>query len=124
MPLGYEVLGSDAGNAVVATPFATAHKFNGFADAFLDNGGPRGLRDVFISITPAIFIDKLKLTAIFHQFYSDQGSDDLGQEYDAVASYAINQYLQVLYKFAYYDENNRRSPSSRVRSVLQSTFKF
>ena len=108
----------------MSTPFATAHKFNGFADAFLDNGGPRGLRDVFISITPAIPIEKLKLSAIFHQFYSDQGGDDLGQEYDAVATYDINQYLQVLYKVAYYDEGNRRSPSSRVRSILQTTFKF
>ena len=122
--LGYEVLGSDDGKAVIATPFATAHKFNGYADAFLNNGGPRGLRDVFISITPAIPIDKLKFTAIVHQFYSDQGSDNLGQEYDAVATYDINQYLQVLYKVAYYDESDRSSPKSRVRSILQTTFKF
>ncbi len=36
------------------TPFATAHKFNGYSDVFLNNGGNRGLRDLFVSIVPAI----------------------------------------------------------------------
>jgi len=48
----YERLGSDDGDAVFVTPLATAHKFNGFADAFLDNGGPRGLQDLGISVAP------------------------------------------------------------------------
>ena len=40
--LGYELLGSDDGTARFVTPLATAHKFNGFADVFLNNGGADG----------------------------------------------------------------------------------
>jgi hypothetical protein len=121
--LGYEVLGSDR-DAVVVTPFATAHKFNGFADAFLDNGGVRGLRDLFVTVTPAIPLKGVKMKLIFHQFYDDQGGDNLGQEYDLVTSYQLNKYISFLYKLAYFDGGKNRSPLSRTRSFLQTTFKF
>ena len=45
----YEMLGSDDGDARFVTPLATAHKFNGFADAFLDNGGTQGASESAIS---------------------------------------------------------------------------
>lgn len=122
--LGFEVLGSDGGKAQVVTPLATAHAFNGFADAFLNNGGPRGLRDLYVMLVPAIPLKNVKLKFIFHQFHSDRGSDNLGQEYDIVASYRYNRYLSFLYKFAYYDEGNSASPQSRTRNSLQTTFKF
>ena len=120
---GYEHLGSDR-DAVVVTPFATAHKFNGYADAFLNNGGNRGLRDLFVSVAPAIPLARVGLTLIFHQFWDDQGGDDLGQEYDAVATYALNQYIGFLYKVAYYDGGKKPAFSTVTRSTLQMTFKF
>ena len=47
--LGLEVLGSDSGQYGFATPLATLHKFNGWADLFL--GTPaEGLEDRYISI--------------------------------------------------------------------------
>ncbi len=42
----------------------------------------------------------------------------------AVATYECNKYLSFLYKFAYYDEGESGSPQSRVRNMLQTTFKF
>lgn len=120
---GYEVLGSDT-DARVVTPFSTAHKFNGFADAFLNNGGTRGLRDLFASIAPAIPVKGLKLKFIFHQFWDDQGGDNLGQEYDIVSSYALNAHVSFLWKFAYYDGGNQPGFSKRTRSILQTTLKF
>jgi len=123
LSLGYEVLGSDR-DAVVVTPFSTAHKFNGFADAFLNNGGVRGLRDVFVTIAPAIPLKGVTLKMIFHQFYDDQGGDNLGQEYDLVTTYQLNEYISFLYKVAYFDGGKNRSPGSRTRSTLQTTFKF
>jgi hypothetical protein len=122
--IGYEELGSDQGAAVLATPFATAHKFNGFADVFLNNGGPRGLRDLYASVAPAIPLDGVKLKFIFHQFYDDTGGDNLGQEYDIVTTYQFNEYLSFLYKFGYFDGGKNRSPLNTTRSVLQTTFKF
>ncbi len=121
--IGYEVLGSDR-DARVVTPYATAHKFNGFADAFLTNGGIRGLRDLFVTVTPAIPLKGVKMKLVFHQFYDDQGGDNLGQEYDLVASYKLNKYVSFLYKLAYFDGGKNRSPSTRTRSFLQTTFKF
>ena len=122
--VGYEVLGTDNGDAVVVTPFSTAHKFNGFADVFLNNGGARGLRDVWASIAPAIPIENVKMKFIFHQFYDDQGGDNLGQEYDIVASYKLNKYVSFLYKFGYFDGGKDRSPPTTVRNFLQTTIKF
>lgn len=121
--VGFEVLGSDR-DARVVTPFATAHKFNGFADAFLDNGGVRGLRDLFVSLSPAIPIDGVKLSLIFHQFWDDQGGDNLGQEYDFVATWALNEYISFLWKAAYFDGGKNRSPGSRTRNMVQTIFKF
>lgn len=121
---GYELLGTDDGDARVVTPFSTAHKFNGFADVFLNNGGNRGLRDVWVSVAPAIPLKGVKLKVIFHQFYDDQGGDNLGQEYDAVASYKLNKYVSFLYKLGYFDGGKDRSPPTTVRNILQTTFKF
>lgn len=120
---GFELLGSDR-DAVVVTPFSTAHKFNGFADVFLNNGGPRGLRDFYASIAPAIPLAGVKLRLIYHRFWDDQGGDLLGQEYDAVASYDINRYVGFLYKFAYFDGGKKPAFRTTTRSTLQMTVKF
>lgn len=124
---GYEHLGSDT-DARVVTPFSTAHKFNGFADAFLNNGGTRGLRDLWASVAPAIPLEGVKLKLIFHQFWDDQGGDDLGQEFDVVTSWAVNEYLSFLWKFAWYNgsDGGGTKPTilKRTRSILQTTIKF
>jgi Alginate export len=126
LAVGYEVLGSDNGVAVVVTPYATAHKFNGFADVFLDNGGPRGLRDLYVSLTPSLsaISENLSFSFTFHQFYDDKAGDNLGQEYDLVTTYQLNRYISFLYKFGYFDGGKNRSPNSTRRSIVQTTLKF
>lgn len=121
--VGYELLGSDT-DAVVVTPFSTAHKFNGFADVFLNNGGTRGLRDLYVTVAPAIPLARTKLALTFHQFWDDQGGDDLGQEYDLVTSWALNEHLSFLWKVGYFDGGKRRSPPTTTRSIVQATLKF
>ncbi len=121
--VGYEHLGSDT-DAVVVTPLATAHKFNGFADAFLDNGGTRGLRDLYFSLAPAIPGGGMSLELTFHQFWDDQGGDDLGREYDLVGSWSPNAYVTFLWKAAYFDGGRKPAYSKITRSTLQVTFRF
>ena len=122
--VGYEHLGSDT-DARVVTPLATAHKFNGFADAFLNNGGVRGLRDLYVAVAPSMPFKGWKLKLAFHQFWDDQGGDNLGQEYDLVTSYKLNKYVSFLWKSAYFDGGKNRSPVGSVtRSILQTTLKF
>jgi len=120
---GFELLGSDR-DAVVVTPFSTAHKFNGFADVFLNNGGNRGLRDLYVSISPTIPLTGLKLELILHRFWDDQGGDLLGQEYDALVVYDINRHLGLLYKFAYFDGDRKPAFPTTTRSTMQLTVKF
>ena len=122
--VGYEKLGGD-GTYSFQTPFATLHKFNGFADVFLNNGGLRGLRDLYVSIAPDMPFEAWTLKLIFHQFWDDQGGDVLGQEYDLVMTYRLNEFVSFLWKAAYFDGGKRRSPTDAVtRSTLQTTFRF
>lgn len=84
--LGFESLGSDDGNGGFATPLATLHKFNGWADQFLATPA-EGLEDVYVSLSTKLGGGSLK--AIYHDFSSDVavlGADDLGDEIDIVYS--------------------------------------
>jgi len=78
--LGFESLGSDNGQEGFATPLATLHKFNGWADQFL--GTPdQGLEDVYLSLSGKLAGGKW--LAVYHDFSSDvalNGADDLGDE--------------------------------------------
>ncbi|MCG8590902.1 MAG: alginate export family protein [Proteobacteria bacterium] len=120
--IGYEELGSDDGIAVFTTPLATAHKFNGYADVFLNNGGPRGLRDLYVYVAPKLPFG-LKGKLAYHRFESDQGDNDLGDEIDAVLSRGFTKHVNVLAKYAYYDSSGN-APLDRWRFWLQTELKF
>ncbi|MGH0030383.1 MAG: alginate export family protein [Myxococcota bacterium] len=104
--LGYELLGSDGGNARFVTPLATAHKFNGFADVFVNNGGPAGLQDFYVYLAPKLPW-KLSGRLVYHHFWSDDGGTVLGEEYDFVLSRPINRWVSVLTKGALFESKTR-----------------
>lgn len=122
LALGYEMLGSDDGKARFVTPLATGHKFNGWADAFLDNGGPNGLRDLYAAVTPQLPWE-LESGIIYHHFWSDEGGDSLGYELDGVLSRAFGRYITVLAKMAYFDGRTETLPD-RWRAWVEATFNF
>ena len=97
----YEELGSDAGLERFQTPLATLHKFNGFADVFLNNGGPGGLRDFYAFLAPKLPWG-IKAKLIYHRFWSDSGGAVLGNEYDAVISKGFGKHFSLLFKGAYF----------------------
>ena len=104
--LGFENLQSDNGNFGFATPLATAHKFQGWADQFL--GTPNeGIKDIYIST--ATNLGGVKLLAVFHDFTSDtanlSGNDDLGSEFGFVASKKFGDYGLSL-KYANYSDGD------------------
>jgi hypothetical protein len=115
--LGYELLGSDDGEARFVTPLATAHKFNGFADVFLDNGGPLGLQDFYVAVSPELPFE-LKGKLIYHHFWSDEKGRSLGDEIDAVISRKLNSHLSALTKFAWF-EGTSDGPLDRWRLWFQ-----
>lgn len=82
---GYEVLGGN-GTSAFQTPLATLHKFNGWADKFLDTPAV-GLEDAYISASYKISgihkaADGTTFTAVYHDFDGDV-SGDFGCEFNA-----------------------------------------
>ena len=75
------MLGSDDGDARFVTPLSTAHKFNGWADAFLDNGGTAGLQDVYVYLSPRLPCN-LTGRIVYHHFWFDEGGMSASDEVD------------------------------------------
>jgi hypothetical protein len=77
--LGYELLGSDNGAYGFATPLATLHAFNGWADKFLAT--PKdGLEDKYLNV--GITFAGAQALVSYHKFDADAGSADYGDEID------------------------------------------
>lgn len=95
--VGYEVLGSDSGTKAFMTPLATLHKFQGFADKFL-NTPAVGIHDSYIGAN--VKLGPVKLGIDYHQFKADEGNASLGSEIDLTAAYTINKNIKTLLKIA------------------------
>lgn len=109
---GYELLGSDAATTGIAggfafqTPFATLHKFNGWADKFLTTPAT-GIQDYYAGIGYAWpKVGKMGPMAAgftFHRFDSDRNAIHYGDEYDVQVSLKLNKKLTALVKYADYE---------------------
>ena len=119
--LGYEVLGSDSGISF-QTPLATAHKFNGFADVFLTTPGA-GLEDFYI-VGKYAFPKNFVLSAFYHDFQSEEGSMNYGDEWDLVLGYNANKHWSATVKYADYNTGEAGSPASIERLSFQVDYKF
>lgn len=130
LKLNYEVLGGD-GVYGFATPLATLHAFNGWADKFLTT--PRdGIRDAFVSIGGNVW--GTSLLAVYHDYSSDSLDYRYGSEWNLQASKKIEKNLTLTVKYASYngDANSlnvaRNTPASLPRDVekiwLQAELQF
>lgn len=80
--LGYEVLGSDDGAYGFATPLATLHAFQGWADQFLTTP-EQGIEDLYLSFSATLPVIGGTATLVWHDFEANEstpGVDDLGEE--------------------------------------------
>lgn len=99
--LGYEVLGSDNGNAGFITPLATLHAFQGWTDKFLFGGAGnwnKGIQDLYASVGGGL--GDFKWLAIYHQFESDVDNIDMGDEWGVSLSYPFAKHYSVEAKYA------------------------
>ncbi|VAW05672.1 hypothetical protein MNBD_ALPHA05-1393 [hydrothermal vent metagenome] len=121
--LGYEKLGGD-GTSSFKTPLATLHKFQGFADVFLSTPAA-GLQDLYGTIAynwkTAPFGTGVKLFATYHDFKSDVGSLDLGEEFDAGMSVKFRKHWSVNLKGAVY---NGGASGIADRSLVWAALRF
>lgn len=120
---GFENLGSDDGTARFVTPLATAHKFNGFADAFLDNGGVDGLRDYFLWFSPKLPWG-INAKAIYHRFWTAEQRRHVGDEFDLVASRKFGERSLALVKGAVFDGQGSSGRADRWRLTFELNFKY
>ena len=119
-----------------ATPLQTAHKFNGFADAFLGQqlglGQWDGLSDFYISGVKKGLPGGIKAVGALHYFMDDEFNDSYGWEADAVLVKPINENLTALAKFAYFFGNNDYDggssfggyPNDIAQATVQLDYKF
>lgn len=112
--LSYEVLGSDEGQFGFATPLATLHKFNGWADQFL--GTPaQGLKDMYFTLSGKLAGGKWSV--IYHDFEADDASDtvdDLGSEIDLVYSRKFGKNFSAGVKYASYSGESGRVDADKL----------
>ncbi|MEX0321367.1 MAG: hypothetical protein AB3N63_04370 [Puniceicoccaceae bacterium] len=97
LSIGYESLEGD-GYRGFSTPLATLHAFNGFADMFLSTPS-NGLTDLYLKATFPL-PDGVTGTIFIHQFESEMGDVDFGEEYDFVLGYKINKNITFTAKLA------------------------
>ena len=109
--LGYEVLGADSGaGAAFTTALATLHAFNGWADQFLATPGA-GLEDVYVTFK--FKAGKWSFTAVYHDFSSDTGSFDYGDEFDVSGAIKLTDRYGLLLKGAFFSADSS-SPLTNV----------
>ncbi len=123
--LNYESLGGD-GKRGFATPLATLHVFQGWADAFLTTP-TKGIEDVNFSIiaNPRFKLDYLfniQLLARRHAFRTAQDGTGLGGEWDASAQASITAKLVGLVKYA--DYSGAAGFPARRKLWLQLDYNF
>jgi hypothetical protein len=120
----YEVLEGD-GVRGFATPLATLHAFNGWADVFLTTPA-NGLEDRNVSFsfkpTAVAPLKGLELTARYHDFEAERTGAPLGEEVDLLASAKLTAKLSALVKYA--DYNGAPGFADRQKLWVGVEFKY
>jgi hypothetical protein len=126
---GYEVL---EGNGTIgfATPLATLHAFNGWADLFLTTPA-NGLKDFYLKgayMLPADFIEMKSLTGtvMYHTFATDNLNAGIGTEWDASLELAVDNNVSLLAKGAAYQGSGAAVGGFADKSIfwLQAAYKY
>lgn len=123
---GVEIL-EGAGGQGFATPLATLHAFQGWADVFL-NTPAAGIRDLSFGVKGGgvDLIDGAKpanWALIYHDFDSDNGAISYGSELDAVFRLPINSWLTFEAKGAVFS-GDRGGPADRTKLWLALAANF
>ncbi len=102
LKINWEVLAADNGVGF-ATPLATLHAFQGWADMFLATPGD-GIEDLSLSASGSL--GPIKLQAIYHDFQAEASSTDFGSEIDLAATWQFHKRSSVQAKYARFDSDD------------------
>jgi len=118
--LGMEVLEADGKKGIAfSTPLATLHKFQGFADIFLNTPGT-GIEDLYASVFTKVLGAKVGI--IYHDFEAEEGSADYGDEVDLVVAKQVHKNVNLLLKYANYNADEFGNDTQKA--WLQLTVNF
>lgn len=117
--VGWELLGGSEEDGRFLTPLATLHKFNGWADKFL-NTPTDGLEDFYVQLNGSV-VD-LGWTLVFHNFSADSISATYGSEFDWQLTYQSDWNQTFALKGAYYTADTFATDTLKV--WLWTTYTF
>ena len=105
LKVGYEVLEGD-GRIGFATPLATLHRFQGFADVFTTTP-VNGVADLYLTgdytFSSLPFVKSVRLAVWYHDFQPQRGVGHFGDEIDLVSTVTFNNNVVFELKYATYD---------------------
>jgi len=113
--VGYEVLeGGEGGSRSFSTPLATLHKFNGWADKFLNTPGT-GLEDLYLQANGKFGTgNRWAWLAAYHDFAADTVSADYGTELDVQLTYKSPWDVLFGLKAAFYDADTFSTDTDKI----------
>jgi len=106
------------------TPLATAHAFNGYADAFVgqrSNGTTGGLTDVYASHIIPIFWG-MKWTNTLHAFGDNEISTGRGWEIDSVLAKKFDDHFLAIVKLSHFETEGVLPTTTRFSVEMNYTF--
>lgn len=115
---GWEVLGGD-GQHAFATPYATLHAFNGWADRFGATPAD-GLDDRYVGISGKL--GKGGWLVVQHDYRADRGGASYGREVDVSFAYPLHDGLTGLVKVADYHSRGFGSSTRKLWLSLDYSF--
>ncbi len=112
-----EVLSAERGIGF-STPLATGHKFAGWADVFTAATPGTGLEDreamLVYTKKQVLGIDVLRLTAAYHDFESDGGNINYGDETNLMVTADVWKRVVFLAKYANYDADRFATDRKKI----------
>ncbi|MEX1033701.1 MAG: alginate export family protein [Cellvibrionaceae bacterium] len=116
--LGYEVLGSDGGNAAFTTSLATLHAFQGWTDKFLATP-TNGVEDLYFSAGTKL--GGINLSLVYRDLKADEGDMDYGTEASFLAGTKLGPVAFTL-KYADYSADDFATDTRKVWLMGEATF--
>jgi len=118
--LSYEMQEGN-GTSSFKTPLGTNHAFQGWADIFL-NTPNNGLEDMYFTVVGKIM--GVKLVGVYHDFETDKGGIDAGNEFDLLAEKAFNEHYSIGVKYADYNAGDLAGYVDTEKFWLYGEVKF
>jgi hypothetical protein len=118
--VSHEVQEGD-GTTSFKTRLGTNHAYQGWADKFL-NTPNQGLKDTYVTVVGNVL--GAKLVAVYHDFETDEGGLDAGEEFDILLSKTFAKHYTVAVKYADYQADEEFGLTDTKKFWLLGQVKF